>query len=341
MIDNMRAVEISKIGGPEVLSLVSLPIPEPGLGDVLIENFAAGINRPDCLQRAGRYDPPPDANPLPGLEVAGKIIALGNGADRWKIGDRVCALVHGGGYAEFTLAHQDHCLPWPKGYDAIMAAALPENFFTVYDSVFTRAGLERGETFLVHGGSSGIGLSAIQLAHANAIKVITTAGSDEKCRFCRAAGADHAINYKTENWPEQVRQITNGNGVNVILDMVAGSYTQKNLNLLARDGRYVFIAFMGGARTELKLTPILMNRLTIMGLTLRSQTIAEKSKIANNLLCKVWPLLENGTISPYIFKTFPLFKARQAHQLMETSSHIGKLILNIKDESIHGAYDEY
>lgn len=324
---SMRAVAIDTPGGPEVLRLASVPTPEPRAGEVLIRVLAAGVNRPDVLQRLGMYQVPADADPLPGLEVAGEISGLGEGVTRWHIGDKVMALTHGGGYAEYCRAHESHCLPIPSALNMVEAAAIPETFFTVYYNVFMRGSLKSGETLLVHGGSSGIGTTAIQLAKASGATVIVTAGSDEKCRFCEALGADNAINYKTEDWQKVVMDFTADAGVDMVLDMVAGPYMQKNIDLLARDGRYIIIAFLGGPSAELNLRAVLGKRLTITGSTLRPQTIEEKAEIARQLEKIVLPLLESGAVKPIIFQEFPLSDASNAHALMESSEHMGKIVL--------------
>jgi len=325
----MRAIDILQPGGPEVLTAVDWPVPDAGDGAVVIRNEAVGVNRPDCLQRQGNYPVPTDANPIPGLEVAGEIVALGAGVDRWQVGDKVTALTHGGGYAEYTAVDARHCLRWPKGFDAVQAAALPETFFTVYYNMITRARLKSDETLLVHGGSSGIGSTAIQLAKSMGVTVLTTAGSAEKCDFCTGLGADKAIDYKTEDWEAVAKDFTEGKGIDVILDMVGGAYFQKNLNLLSRDGRYALIALLGGAQATANLGLILGKRLTITGSTLRPQTPVEKAEIADNLLRDVWPLLDAGTIKPHIYATFPLEDAPKAHALMETSAHMGKIVLTV------------
>jgi len=330
MTDTMLAIEISEPGGPDALKPCSVPIPHPTPDQILIRNMVAGVNRPDCAQRQGNYRPPADANPLPGLEVAGEVVAVGEETTRYKPGDQVTALTHGGGYAEYTAAHERHCLPWPKGYDAQLAGAIPENYFTVYYNLFTRSRLTSGETLLVHGGSSGIGLAAIQLAKASGATVITTAGTDEKCSFCESAGADKAVNYRTEDWSRIVREITGKNKVDVVLDMVAGDYIQKNIDLLGRDGRYALIAFLGGSTAEVNFGKVMMNRLSISGSTLRPQSLDEKAQITSDVERIVWPMFENKTVSPHIHCTFPLNQATQAHQLMESSSHIGKILLTIE-----------
>jgi NADPH2:quinone reductase len=329
MSDTMQAIEIVEPGGPEVLQLATCEIPEPGEHDVLIRVHAAGVNRPDVLQRQGLYPLPPDASPLPGLEVAGEVTALGAKASVFKVGDRVMALTHGGGYAEYCLAHETHCLPVPQNLSDAEAAAIPETFFTVYYNVFTRGALASGETLLVHGGSSGIGTTAIQLAKAHGCKVLVTAGSDEKCRFCLDLGADVAINYRDDDWDDKALEAGNGTGPDVILDMVAGSYMQRNINILARDGRYVIIAFLQGPTAELNLRAVLGKRLTITGSTLRPQSVEEKAEIAMNLRNDVLPMLESGKVKPIIFDSFPLAEASRAHEMMESSRHMGKIVLQV------------
>jgi NADPH:quinone reductase len=293
----------------------------------LIEVAAAGVNRPDVLQRQGGYAPPPGASDIPGLEVAGRIVAVGEGAGAWKVGDSVCALVAGGGYAEYCAAPAPQCLPVPGKLDLIHAAALPETFFTVWTNVFDRGRLLRGETFLVHGGSSGIGTTAIQLAHAFGTRVIATAGSDEKCDACRKLGADIAVNYRTGDFAANVMEATEGKGADVILDMVGGDYIAKNLSCLAVEGRLVQIAFLKGSKAEINLLPLMMKRQTLTGSTLRPRSVAQKAEIAQALREKVWPLLEAGKVAPVIHKTFPLAQAADAHRLMESSAHVGKIVL--------------
>ena len=329
----MKAVAISEHGGPDVLKPVEMATPTPKPGEVLVRVRAAGVNRPDVSQRAGMYPPPPGASPLPGLEIAGEVAALGDGVRQWQVGDAVCALTPGGGYAEYCVVPAGHCLPIPSGYDMVRAAALPETFFTVYYNLFMRCGLKAGERLLVHGGSSGIGTTAIQLAKAFGAPVAVTAGSTEKCQACLDLGADAAINYKDGNWPSEVAAwadtLGNGPGLDVILDMVGGPYVDPGIKLLRRDGRYNFIAFLKGPRAEVDFARVLMNRLTVMGATLRPQTIAEKEVIAGNLRRDVWPLLDAGKIGPVIYKEFPLAQASEAHRLMESSSHIGKIMLTV------------
>ncbi len=325
----MRAVSITEPGAPEVLQEVSVPIPEPRESEVLIHVRAAGVNRPDILQRLGMYPVPADADPLPGLEVAGEVTAMGPATSRWQTGDKVMALSHGGGYAEYCRVNENHCLPAPENLSMVEAAAIPETYFTVWYNLFMRAGLKAGESVLVHGGSSGIGTTAIQLAKALGASVITTAGSDKKCDFCLDLGADHAINYKDNDWEQAVGELTDGKGLDVVLDMVAGPYMQKNMNVLGRDGRYVIIAFLQGPRAELDMRQVLGKRLTITGSTLRPQTISEKAAIAADLAAHVFPLLESGAVRPIIDSTFPLADAAKAHALMESSKHMGKIALEV------------
>ena len=324
---SMTAIEIKQSGGPEVLKPGLRPAPQPAAGEVLVKVAAAGVNRPDILQRQGGYAPPPGATDIPGLEIAGKVVALGDGVAGWKIGDAVCALVAGGGYAEYCSAPVPQCLPFPQGYDAVRAAALPETFFTVWTNVFDRGRLKAGESFLVHGGSSGIGTTAIQLAKAFGARVFTTAGGVEKCAACRKLGADVAIDYRTEDYVEVVSKATEGRGVDVILDMVGGDYILRNLKVLALEGRLVQIAFLKGSTAEINLLPLMMKRQTLTGSTLRPRSVAEKGVIADALRKKVWPLLDAGSVAPIIHATFPLAKAADAHRLMESSAHIGKIVL--------------
>jgi NADPH2:quinone reductase len=325
----MSAVSISEPGSPDVLQRVSVATPEPGNGEVLLKVAAAGVNRPDILQRQGLYPVPAGASPLPGLEVAGKVVAIGPGVKRWAVGDTVMALTHGGGYAEYCRVHAAHCLAVPASLSLTEAAAVPETYFTVWYNVFMRCNLAPGETFLVHGGSSGIGTTAIQLAKAHGCTVLTTAGSDEKCRFCENLGADKAINYRTENWQQVVRDFTDGRGVDVLLDMVAGPYVQKNLDSMALEGRYVIIAFLLGPTAELNLRVVLGRRLTMTGSTLRPQTTEEKAAIAASIAENVSPLLASGATKPIIDSTFPLYDAAAAHRLMESSRHMGKIVLEV------------
>ena len=325
--DTMRAIAIEQPGGHGVLVEVSEPVPRIGDDDVLVKIATAGVNRPDVLQRQGLYPLPPDASPLPGLEIAGEVVATGNDVSRWSVGDNVMALVHGGGYAEYCRVNEAHCLAVPPRLSLIEAAAVPETFFTVWYNVFMRCRMAAGETFLVHGGSSGIGTTAIQLAKAHGCTVITTAGSHEKCRFCEDLGADMAINYKTADWQKEVREFTNGRGVDVLLDMVAGPYMQKNLDSMALEGRYCIIAFLQGPTAELNMRVVLGRRLTVTGSTLRPQSVADKAAIAAQLGEHVMPLLAAGTVKPVIDSTFSLTDAAAAHELMESSEHKGKIVL--------------
>jgi putative PIG3 family NAD(P)H quinone oxidoreductase len=323
----MRAVEISEPGGPEVLRLVERPQPQPGPGEVLIRVAAAGVNRPDVMQRQGRYAPPPGASDIPGLEVAGTVEALGPGVTGWAVGDAVCALVAGGGYAEHCAAPAPQCLPAPKGLTAVEAAAIPETFFTVWHNVFERGRLAAGETLLVHCGSSGIGTTAIQLGRARGARVLATAGSLEKCRASERLGAERAIDYRQEDFVAAVRELTGGRGADVVLDMVGGDYTPRNLQCLAVEGRLVQIAFLKGPKVELDWMAVMQKRLTLTGSTLRPRPVAEKGAIARALRAEAWPLLENGRVRPVIHATFPLAQAADAHRLMESSQHIGKIVL--------------
>ena len=332
MSAQMLGIEISQPGAPEVLRSIQTSIPEPKADEVLIKVAAAGVNRPDCMQRAGHYPVPADASPLPGLEVAGVVVGIGDDVQRWQVGDRVVALTHGGGYAEFCSANAGHCLPWPENLDAVSAAALPETCFTVHYNVFTRAQLRAGEWLLVHGGSSGIGTTAIQLACANGAKVIVTAGTREKCSACEELGATRAIDYKTEDWPALAREVTGGYGVDVVLDMVAGPYVADNLKLLAPDGRYAMIAFLMGAKAEVNFGYVLGKRLTVTGSTLRPQSIEQKSRIAAGVEAQVWPYVEDGQLRPVIHETFRLEEAARAHALMESSRHIGKIVLRVGND---------
>ena len=325
----MRAVEITQPGKPEVLKLGTRLMPQPRAGEVLVRVAAAGVNRPDVLQRMGHYPAPPGASDIPGLEIAGSIAALGEGVGGWKLGDALCALVAGGGYAEYCTAPAPQCLPIPKGLSAADAASLPETYFTVWSNVFDRARLAPGETFLVQGGSSGIGVAAIQMVKSFGHKVFATAGSAEKCAACERLGADRAINYRSEDFVAVVKDATGGRGVNVILDMVGGEYVDRELKCLADDGRVVVIAMLGGARATINLNEILRRRLLITGSALRPRSIEFKGAIAGNLRAKVWPLLESGRIRPVVYKTFPLADAASAHALMETSTHIGKIVLTV------------
>lgn len=327
--ETMTVVEISEYGGPEVLKPASRPVPEPASGEALIRVAAAGVNRPDAIQRAGNYPPPAGQSDLPGLEVSGEIVALGDGASGVSIGDTVCALTPGGGYAEYCIAPASHCLPVPDGISVTDAAGIPETSFTVWHNVFQRAYLQKGERFLVHGGSSGIGTTAIQLAKAFGAEVFTTAGSREKCDACEALGADLAINYKEEDWVAVLREKTEKQGVDVILDMVGGSYIQKNIDSLNWDGRLSIIAFLTGAKAELMLARFMVKRQTMTASTLRAQSDAAKAAIAAELREKVWPLFVSGKVKPIIDSILPLSEAAKAHERMESSTHIGKIILQI------------
>jgi len=322
----MKAVEITKAGGPEVLQLCDRPMPVAGYGEVVIQVAYAGVNRPDALQRAGLYNPPATASDLPGLEAAGKVVALGDGVANLSIGDQVCALLPGGGYAEFVATPAAHCLPVPAGLTLKQAACLPETFFTVWSNVFMRGGLIGGERFLVHGGSSGIGTTAIQLARAFGARVFTTAGSDEKCAACLALGAEQAINYRDADFVEIIRAM---GGADIILDMVCGSYMQRNIKALANDGRLVQIAFLQGPKAELNMIEVMTRRLTMTGSTLRPQSDLAKAKIADQLRNKVWPLLTAGIVAPVMDQEFALADAEDAHRRMETSEHIGKIVLRV------------
>ena len=325
----MRCVEITTPGPPEVLKLVERPDPVPGRGEVLIRVAAAGLNRPDIMQRRGMYPPPPGASDLPGLEVAGVIESLGEDVTGWRTGDRVCALVSGGGYAELCVAPAPQCLPVPAGIDLVAAAAIPETFFTVWTNVFDRGRLRAGETALFHGGSSGIGTTAIQLAAARGARVLVTAGSDDKCRACERLGAERAINYRTEEFVDVVKQVTNGRGVDLILDIVGGDYIARDLAALALEGRLVVIGFMGGDTATIDFRRVLGRRLTITGSTLRPRSVEEKGQIAAAVRREVWPLLESGSVKPLIYRRFPLADAASAHRLMESSEHIGKIVLTV------------
>jgi putative PIG3 family NAD(P)H quinone oxidoreductase len=330
--DQMTCVAITKPGEPEVLKTARRPVPSFGEDEVLVEVAAAGVNRPDVLQRRGMYEPPPGTTDLPGLEIAGRVAATGSRVRGWKIGDRVCALVAGGGYAEYCAAPEGQCLPVPEALSMVDAACVPETFFTVWTNVFQRGRLGIGESLLVHGGSSGIGTTAIQLGKAFGAKVFATAGSADKCRACEELGADRAINYREEDFVEVVQQATGGRGVDVVLDMVGGDYVARSLKVMATEGRHVSIAFLRGAKIELNLEPLMRKRLTLTGSTLRPRSVAEKSAIAAELREKVWPLLSSGRIKPVMFKTFPLAEAAAAHALMESSEHIGKIALVVRNE---------
>ena len=325
----MRAIAITTPGGPEVLQLTEIATPAPAPGEILIHVEAAGVNRPDTIQRMGFYAPPPGSPDTPGLEVAGQVVAIGAGVTLWAVGDRVCALVGGGGYAEYCVAHESHALPVPHGFNAIEAAGLPETFFTVWTNVFERGALKGGESLLIHGGSSGIGTTAIQLAKIFGARVFATAGSAEKCAACVELGADAAINYKTQDFVAEIKTLTENRGVDVILDMVGGDYIPRNIDVAARDGHIVSIAFLNGSVAEVNFMPVMLKRLTMTGSTLRPRSIAEKASIADALREKVWPLLDAGRVKPLIDATFPLEDAAKAHVLMEKSTHIGKIVLTL------------
>ncbi|MGI9301631.1 MAG: NAD(P)H-quinone oxidoreductase [Gammaproteobacteria bacterium] len=322
-----KVIEIPTPGGPEALVAGERPMPKPGSGEVLIKVAAAGVNRPDCLQRAGSYPPPPGASDIPGLEVAGTIAHVNADVSEWQAGDEVCALVNGGGYAAYCTVPAAQCLPVPKGLDMVQAAALPETFFTVWTNVFQRGRLQSGETLLVHGGASGIGTTAIQLGVASGAQVFTTVRTDDKQRSCEALGATRAINYKKEDFVEVVQDLTDGRGVDVILDMVGGEYIVRNIKSLATEGRLVQIAFLAGSKVTLNYLPVMLKRLTLTGSTLRVQSTQAKGAIAAALWKKVWPLIEAGRVAPQIFRTFSLDEAPAAHRLMESNEVIGKLVL--------------
>lgn len=324
---DMRCIEVTKPGGPEVLVETRRPIPTPAAGEILIRVKAAGVNRPDALQRTGAYNPPPGASDLPGLEAAGEIAAIGAGVSRWSVGDAVTALLPGGGYAEYVTTQADHALPIPAGYSWEQAAALCETFFTVWINVFDRGGLRAGETFLVHGGTSGIGTTAIQLAKARGARVMTTAGSDEKCDRCRELGADLAINYRTADFVEEAKAFTDGRGLDLILDMVGGDYIPRDIKALALDGRLAMIAFLGGPIAEVNFAQVMVKRLMLTGSTLRPRSNLVKAETARAVEREVWPLLSARTIAPVMDSTFPLSQAAQAHAHLETSTHVGKIVL--------------
>lgn len=326
----MRHVEHGTGGGPEVLRTVTGPVPELGAGEVLIEVAVAGVNRPDCLQRSGRYPPPADASPLLGLEVAGRIVALGQGVTEWKVGDAVCALTNGGGYAQYAAAPAGQVLPVPAGLSMLQAAALPETYFTVWANLVERGRLARGETALIHGGSSGIGITAIQVAKSMGATVLCTVGNAEKAQACLEVGADAAIDYRRQDFVAEAMRLTGNRGVDVVLDMVGGPYIEKNLRLLAIEGRLVQIAFLQPSRVELDWLPLMVKRLTYTGSTLRPRPPAEKARLAQQLRTHLWPMLEQGRLLPRIFRTFPLEQAAQAHALMESSEHIGKIMLEVR-----------
>ena len=328
--ETMSFIEVSAAGGPEVLRLAQGPVPTPGAHEVLIRVMAAGVNRPDVLQRKGQYPVPPGASPIIGLEVAGEVAVIGAEVSGLRAGDRICALTNGGGYAEYCTAPEQQTFPWPAGYDAVRAAALPENYMTVWANLFMMGRLAAGEQVLVHGGTSGIGVTAIQLAVAMGAAAFATAGSPAKCAACRELGAAEAINYREEDFAEAVKRFTGGRGVDVVLDMVGASYTARNIRSLAMDGRLVQIAFLEGSRIEnFDLLPVMLRRLTITGSTMRPRSTAEKGVIAADVRARVWPLLDQGRCPPVVHGVFPLAHAGEAHALMETSSHIGKIMLTV------------
>ena len=328
---SMNYIQIEKHGDPGVLKLHSMPVPEPGPGEVLIKVAAAGVNRPDVMQRKGLYPPPPGATDIPGLEVSGTVVSVGQNVSKPPINSEVCALVTCGGYAEYCLATASICLPVPEKISLVNAAGIPETFFTVWTNVFKRGQLKAGESLLVHGGSSGIGTTAIQLGKAFGATVYTTAGTSDKCEFCNNLGADAAINYREQDFSEEIKRLTEGKGVNVILDMVGGPYFPKNIRLLADEGRLVQIALMQGSKAEVDFRSLLLKRVTLTGSTLRPRSVEEKTKIAHALQKNVWPMLESGAIRPIIHETFPLKQASEAHRLMESSAHIGKILLKPAD----------
>jgi NADPH:quinone reductase len=326
---SMRVIQIDKPGGPEALRPAERERPQPKPHEILVKVTAAGVNRPDVLQRMGLYAVPPDASDLPGLEIAGEVVACGAAVTMWKPGDAVCALTHGGGYAEYCVTPEVQALPVPKGVSMVEAASLPETFFTVWSNVYDRGRLAPGETLLVQGGTSGIGVTAIQMARATGNRVFATAGSEEKCAACVKLGAEAAFNYKTQDFVAGVKAATGGKGVDVILDMAAGDFVPKELKALADDGRLVFIAFLRGVKTELDVNELMRRRLTLTGSTLRPRPIAFKGAIAASLRSRIWPLIDAGKIKPVIYKTFPLEQAAEAHRLMESSAHIGKIVLTL------------
>ena len=328
----MKFIDHGAGGGPEALKPSTCATPSPAIGEVLVRVAFAGVNRPDCLQRSGRYPPPPGASPIVGLEISGEVVALGQGVSQWQIGDKVCALTNGGAYAEFVTVPEGQALPIPEGYSMLQAAALPENFFTVWTNVFQRGKLKSGETILVHGGSSGIGLTAIQLAHAFGAQVFCTVGNAAKVVACLKAGAHTAIDYKSQDFVEEVLKLTDQKGVNAILDMVGGSYMQRNLKALAVEGRLLQIAFLQPSKVEVDWVSLMTKRLTFTGSTLRPRSAADKAQIAKELNERVWPLLTSGRIAPVIHKVFDLGEAAQAHALMESSLHIGKIMLTVAGE---------
>ena len=327
----MRFIDLPSFGGPEVMTVAKGPLPAVRPGEILVKVEAAGVNRPDVQQRKGAYPPPKDASPVLGLEVAGEVVALGEGVSEFKVGDKVCALANGGAYAEYCAVPAGQTLLWPKGYDAVKAAALPETFFTVWANLFQMAGLTEGESVLIHGGSSGIGTTAIQLARAFGATIYATAGSKEKCEACEKLGAKRGIDYKSEDFAEVIKTETGGKGVDVVLDMIGADYLERNLSVLARDGCLSIIAFLGGNMAEkINLTPIMVKRLTVTGSTMRPRTADEKRAIRDDLLSEVWSLLEIGQVAPVIHSVLSFSQVAEAHRLMETSSHIGKIVLTVR-----------
>jgi putative PIG3 family NAD(P)H quinone oxidoreductase len=326
---DMKVVEIAAPGGPEQLKPATRPVPKPGEGEVLVRVEAAGVNRPDVMQRQGRYPPPPGASDLPGMEIAGEIVELGPKVSGVAVGDKITSLLPGGGYAQYAIAAAPLCMPIPPGLSMVEAAAIPETYLTVWTNLFERGGLKSGDIALIHGGTSGIGTTAIQLAKAWGATVFATAGSEKKARACEQLGAVRGIDYKTEDFVQVIRADTKGYGVDVTLDMVAGSYVQRNLDIAAVEGRVVTIAMQGGSRAEINLGPVLIKRLTLTGSTLRSRTVAQKAAVADGVRRNVWPLLSAGRVRPVIYSTFSLDQASEAHRLMETSNHIGKIVLTV------------
>jgi NADPH2:quinone reductase len=325
----MKVVHIAAPGGPEQLQISTRPTPKPGAGEVLVRVEAAGVNRPDVMQRQGRYPPPPGASDLPGMEIAGEIVSLGSNVSGLTVGDKICSLLPGGGYAAYAVAAAPLCMPIPQGMSMVEAAAIPETFMTVWTNLFERGGCKAGDTVLVHGGTSGIGTTAIQLASVLGAKVYATAGSEDKARACEKLGAVRGIDYRKEDFVEVIRAATQGYGIDVTLDMVAGSYVPRNIDIAAVEGRIVTISTLGGTKTELNMVPVMMKRLTLTGSTLRARTVAQKAAVADAMRQNVWPLIAAGKVKPVIFKTFPLAEASEAHRLMETSNHIGKIVLTV------------
>ena len=325
----MKVVHIAAPGGPEQLQLSTRPMPQPGDGEVLVRVEAAGVNRPDVMQRQGRYPPPPGASDLPGMEIAGEIVSLGSKVTGLKVGDKICSLLPGGGYAAYALAAAPLCMPIPHGLSMVEAAAIPETFMTVWTNLFERGRCRAGDTVLVHGGTSGIGTTAIQLASVLGAKVYATAGSQDKARACEKLGAVRGIDYRQEDFVEVIRAATQGYGIDVTLDMVAGSYVPRNIDIAALEGRIVTISTLGGTKTELNMVPVMMKRLTLTGSTLRARSVAQKAAVADAMRQNVWPLIAAGKVKPVIFRSFPLAEASEAHRLMETSNHIGKIVLTV------------